>query len=199
MVDEEFITAFDKQLNLFNLEDYYKKIDDKVIEIFNDDQLNKECILNDILLNEYITKNNDIIQKAYKLKVIQMKIGLIWQFIIGNYKDFIDLKIGHSSGLDILSQSRKIAIELKNRYNSDNASSRLSNYNKLAEFKKLNPDYQCIYGIINDKQKTGIYKIIKHNTVEIIYCSSEKLLDLIFGLDKNKIIKQIKIIINNHL
>ena len=196
---DEFITTFDNQLNLFSFEDYYKKIDDKVIEIFNNDQLNKECTLHDILLNEYITKNNEIIQKAYKLKLVQMKIGLIWQFIIGNYKDFIDLKIGHASGLDIISQSRKIAIELKNRYNSDNASSRLSNYNKLAKFKKINPDYQCIYGIINDKKKSGIQKIIKHNNVEIIYCSSEKLLDLIFGLEKNKIITQIKIIINNHL
>lgn len=55
-----------------------------------------------------------------KEKHKQMKIGEIWEEAIGNYDGFIKLKI----------------IELKNRTNTDNHSSRKSNMNKLVKFKK---------------------------------------------------------------
>jgi hypothetical protein len=42
-----------------------------------------------------------------------MKIGEIWEETIGNYDGFIKLKIGNDTGLDIISKSRKIIIELK--------------------------------------------------------------------------------------
>ncbi|NBV25373.1 MAG: Eco47II family restriction endonuclease [Proteobacteria bacterium] len=67
-----------------------------------------------------------------------MKYGEIWQMVIGNYHKFIDLKTGHTSGLDILSTERKIVIELKNRYNTDNASSRKTNLDKLYKYKIKN-------------------------------------------------------------
>jgi hypothetical protein len=60
------------------------------------------------------------------LKVIQrrMNYGKIWQCVLGNYYGFNDLKTGHETGVDILSVGRKILIELKNRTNTDNSSSR---------------------------------------------------------------------------
>jgi hypothetical protein len=63
-----------------------------------------------------------------------MKIGEIWQEVLGSYKDYLNLKTGHSSGLDILSHTNKVAIELKNRTNTDNSSSKKSNLDKLAIF-----------------------------------------------------------------
>lgn len=85
----------------------------------------------DILDTEKSLKNK---LTSLKEKQRQMKVGEIWQYMIGNYKDFVDLKIGHETGLDILSDTRKIVIELKNRTNTDNASSKKSNLNKLMNF-----------------------------------------------------------------
>ena len=45
----------------------------------------------------------------------KIKIGKIWQMVLGNYGSFIDLGNNHSSGLDIISYERKIIIELKNK------------------------------------------------------------------------------------
>jgi hypothetical protein len=70
---------------------------------------------------------------------------------LGSYDGFINLKVGHETGLDILSHTKKIAIELKNRTNTDNSSSKKSNLDKLAKFKKNNPTYICIYANINAK------------------------------------------------
>jgi hypothetical protein len=176
--------------NSDELEEYFKFIELKIIKLFKRDE--KETVLSDILLAEYISKNKDIIIKAFRLKKLQMKIGFIWQFIIGNYPDFKDLGVGHKSGLDIISTKRKIIIELKNRYNTDNANSRLANYNKLAKYKTNHSAYTCIYGVINDKKSEGQHKSITHNGVEIIYCSGDKLFTLIFADNKNEIIRTIK-------
>lgn len=93
----------------------------------------------------------------------------------------------HKSGLDIISLNRKIIIELKNRTNTDNYSSRKSNFDKLAKFKKENPEYKCIYANINEKTEKatleGNYKIIIHNDEEIHIYTGFKFLELIF--DKN--------------
>ena len=118
-----------------------------------------------------------------------MKIGNIWQIAIGNYKDFKDLKTGHTSGLDILSEKNEIIMEIKNRYNTDNKSARDKNYDKLVAFKNKNPKYTCIYGIINDKKPLGCKKIIIHNGVEIIYYSGRCFLKFIFGDNIDFILK----------
>lgn len=66
-----------------------------------------------------------------------MKIGEIWQEIIGQYDTFTNLGRGHHTGLDILSNKRKIIIELKNRTNTDNASAKKSNLDKLVSLKRI--------------------------------------------------------------
>lgn len=100
---------------------------------------------------------------ALKEKQGQMKVGEIWQEVLGDYNGYVNIKIGHETGLDILSSSKKIAIELKNRTNTDNASSKKSNLDKLAKFKQANPDYVCIYANINaDTKKKTIQGSIKN-------------------------------------
>jgi len=95
---------------------------------------NEKYIYNYDILN---TKQNDEIKLiVLKEKHKQMKIGEIWEEAIGNYQDFTKLKIGNETGLDIISISRKMAIELKNRTNTDNHSSRKTNIEKLIKFKK---------------------------------------------------------------
>jgi len=128
-----------------------------------------------------------------------MKIGEIWEHVIGNYPSFEKLK-NHSSGLDIISKNRKIIVELKNRTNTDNASSRKTNLDKLSTFKKSHNDWTCIYGNINDstREKTLKGKITKivHNEVEILHCVGMEFLNLIFGKDTEWIIDFIKSILN---
>jgi hypothetical protein len=137
-----------------------------------------------------------------KEKQRMMKIGEIWQEVIGSYYGFINLKSGHKTGLDILSHSKKIAIELKNRTNTDNSPSRKYNFDKLSQFKKKNPDYRCIYANINanTKEKTleGYTKKIVYNNVEIEHYVGYVFLKFIFEEDVDIIINFIKKIIEKY-
>ena len=175
----------------FTIEEYIKIINMKIEEYLKKSKYNDD-ILEDELLNNFINNNPEGMKFSKKLKQLQMNAGNIWQIVIGNYNTFEDLYTSHSSGCDVKSNTRKIIIELKNRYNTDNASSRKSNLDKLVKFKKENSDWQCIYGIINDKTKEGKNEIIKHNDFEITYLSGQKLMNFIFGKDKEIIIDNVK-------
>ena len=128
-----------------NLDEYFKNL-----EAFIRDELSRPQadVLTFDLLDSEKSKTNKWI--ALKERQRLMKVGLIMQTAIGTFPGFHDLKIGHESGLDILSNTREIAIELKNRTNTDNASSKKANLDKLAKFKKQNPTYRCIYATINE-------------------------------------------------
>jgi len=138
-----------------------------------------------------------------KEKQKQMKIGEILQVCIGNYENFVNLKQGHETGLDVISNDRKIIIEIKNRTNTDNASSKKSNLDKLAKFKKDNPKYICIYACINDtteeKTKKGAIKTIIHNGVEIKHMIGYKFLKFIFDENVELIIDFIKNCIDKYM
>jgi hypothetical protein len=164
----------------FNIDEYLININKKINELFAKSKYNED-ILQDRLLDCYIKKNEDVIKKSKKLKQLQMNIGKIWQIIIGNYDKFIDLGEGHETGLDVKSDELMIIMEIKNRYNTDNASAKKSNFNKLTKFKNNNPEYKCIYAIINDKTEIGKEEKIIYNECEIIYLSGDKLLNFIFG------------------
>lgn len=195
------INDFDKKISIkdideinvneFNIDEYLNKINKNILNILN--KKSKEELPFDILDSE---KDNKYSLYALKIKQKQMKYGEIWQMVIGNYHKFIDLKTGHISGLDILSNERKIIIELKNRYNTDNSSSRKTNLDKLSKFKIKNPEYTCIYGIINDKNKLGTIKDIEHNNVIIKYYSGQKLFEYIFEENMDKILNFVKNVVS---
>lgn len=179
------------QINIFNNNQYFDILDKIIYDILSRDQ--KEVFTYDILDTEKSNNNKRIVLLE---KQRQMKIGEIWQEAIGNYKSFHNLKNGDKSGLDIISYDRKIIMELKNRTNSDNTSSRKTNFDKLAKYKKENPDFKCIYACINDntKKKTleGCIKIITHKNVEIEQYVGIKLLELVFQENTKIIIEFIK-------
>lgn len=180
IIEEEFV-----------LSEYFEKMEIIIQNILlrpeNDD------LTYDILDTEKSKKNKLL---SLKEKQRQMKVGEIWQEIIGNYDEFINLKIGHETGLDILSNTRKLAIELKNRTNTDNSSSKKSNLDKLSKFKKENPEYTCIYANINadTEKKTlqGSNKKITHNGVEIEHQVGCQFLTFIFGKNTEEIIEFVK-------
>ena len=141
----------------------------------------KETKYNDIILNRFIKKSDIII--CHKIKVIQMKIGQIWQDVIGSIDDVINLKRGHISKLDILSHKYKFVMELKNSHNTCNSSSRTSIYNNLIEFKKEHNDYEIIFAYINcnTSKNTGKNEIISYKSYNIRILSGNKLLAYLFG------------------
>jgi len=155
--------------------------------------------IKDILLDEYFEKYKQEIDNSLKIKQLRMKIGTIWQIAIGNYIGYDDLGNCHKSGLDVIHKDRKIIMELKNRYNTDNSSSRKANFDKLVKYKNEHPEFECIYGIINDRNMKGDYKIIKHNNVEIKYYSGMCLLDYLFGEDTKQVLDIIHKIIYSYL
>ena len=112
------------------------------------------------------------------------------------------MKSSHSSGLDILSRTKKIAIELKNRTNTDNASSRKTNFDKLANFKQNNPEYTCVYATINASSKKqtlkGSIKKIVHNGVTIEHHTGYACLHFILGKDTDAIIQFVKDMIDKY-
>lgn len=175
----------------FDREKYFMFLENTIKEILSREE--KEELTYDILDTEKSKKNKIVVLKE---KQRQMKVGEIWQKAIGNYDGYIDLGIGHESGLDILSHKKKVIIELKNRTNTDNASSKTSNLNKLARFKKANPEYTCVYANINDNtiKKTieGSLKKIFHEDIEIEHQIGMTFLRYVFGDDVELIVEFIK-------
>lgn len=175
----------------FTLEQYMANLKIRITEIMS--RPCKETMTYDILDTEKTKKHKTIVLAE---KQRQMKIGEIWQEVLGNYNTCINLGVGHETGLDIISHPRKIAMELKNRTNTDNASSRKSNLDKLAKFKREHPDYTCVYGMVNDstEEKTirGTIKTIMHDGVEIKQYIGMELIRLFLGDDSDKIIDFIR-------
>jgi hypothetical protein len=183
--------------NEFNLNKYFELIDKIIKNILLRPQNNK--ITYDILDTDNSKRNKLIVLKE---KQRQMKIGEIWQEVLGNFNGFVNLKNGHITGLDIISDSKKIAIELKNRTNTDNMGARKFNLNKLAYFKQNNPEYRCIYANINaDTERKTLQtstKILLHNGVEIEHQIGYEFLKFIFENDTDLIIYFVKTTIDKY-
>ena len=103
---------------------------DQIIQI-NLNQPYKQYVgSNDILFFNY---NYNILESAYKLKILQMRTGIIWEkiFCLFNYE-----KIKY--GVDLVNHEKRVVMELKNSFNTDNSSSRKENIKKLIQY---NDDY----------------------------------------------------------
>jgi hypothetical protein len=178
-------------ITIFSLPNYLELLEDAIKKIIARPE--NDVLTYDILDTEK-TKQNKLL--VLKEKQRQMKVGEIWQEVLGSYDGFINLKVGHETGLDILSHTKKIAIELKNRTNTDNASSKKSNLDKLANFKKNNPTYICIYANINaDTEKktlSGTTKKILHNGQELEHHIGYDFLKFIFDINTDEIIQFVK-------
>jgi hypothetical protein len=196
-ISKSKISDKDDKCSNIDLSIFNDKIEEKIKNIF--EAKKSVNVIEDILLNEYFSKHIKEIKNSLIIKQIQMKIGNIWQIAIGNYGDFRDLGIGHHTGLDIKNKNRKIIIELKNRYNTDNSSSKKSNFDKLANYKKEHSDFECIYAIVNDTRTQGQRKIIIHNGVEIVYLSGMQLLEYIFVDNTTDVLNILHKIISSYL
>ena len=180
-----------EQNTQFDMNKYQELIDTKIHDIYS--RPVSEKLSYDILdTPESIQKRLSALQETQR----RMKNGEIWQAVLGNYNGFRDLRIGHPTGLDILSDDRKIIIELKNRTNTDNSSSKKTKFDQLAAYKTEHPEYTCIYANVNEdteeKTLTGFVKKIIHNDVEIEHQTGYAFLKFILGDDMDFIIQFVK-------
>lgn len=188
---------------------YWSKTIKRIIKdtLCNIDKLNSTY--HDIVLESFIDKNKDLIKKSHTLKFIQMKIGHMWQDIIGSVEGITNLGVGDSSGLDIISNYKfktKFIMELKNAcpstrrtpstnsYKTDNASSRKENLNKLIKYQQSNNEYAPIYGVVNcnSKMNEGKDHFIEHNGMKVRVLTGNKLLQFIFEDDYKMVVEIFK-------
>lgn len=146
---------------------------------------------NDLLL-EIIFPNYNEYQESYQIvKKYQQNAGNFWQDFFCLFRNWNNLHVGHSTGLDIVNEKEKIIIELKNRNNTDNHSAKKTNISKLRIMTKKG--YTSIYGIINDitdknKEYEGYTLYSKNNLFKLIFkddFSYDKLKNMLFIISNN--------------
>ncbi len=117
-----------------------------------------------------------------------MRIGYLWEeiFMLYGYEKI--------TKLDLIHREKKIAIELKNNWTSDNFSGKKFKFSCLKQYKQEHPDYEVIYGCINDIQSRDY---INKDDVRVL--TSDNLLNYIFGKDKDYIIETLRKLIKEYL
>jgi len=118
---------------------------------------------------------------AFEVRQRQMIEGDIGQIILGSAPGFINLKQGHVTKCDVMNEDGTILIEVKNKWNTCNSDSTSKVLDKLALYKRENPNAECIWGIINPKKIVeGFDETIIHHGVEIKKIQGLKLFSKIF-------------------
>ena len=147
------------------MENEIKTIFSSIFKTYN----SVEKVNNDILL---VNCPKDLLKQSYKLGLIRMKIGLLWEqvFTLFGYEKL-------KNGADLINHNTKVIIELKNLHNTDNSSSRKENIRKLMSSKL--EGYSLVYGIINDKNSNSNDKIDHSNGIR--YLSGYCLLSFVMG------------------
>jgi hypothetical protein len=159
----------------------------------------------DLILDGFIQRNQHHILFERKLKIVQMRTGLIWQETMGNVKGIQNLGIGHESGLDLLGDAdfhnERFCMELKNSYRTDNHSARCSNILKLIKYAREHPGVRPVYGFVNDSTREGnkILRVDPESGIEILYISGRQLLHWVFGDEYEEIIQLVTKHVNTQL
>jgi hypothetical protein len=153
------------------------------------DEIKKESdkIAHNLTEEEWIKFDN----MRLKDKQINNKIGELHEYICCNSNNFC--KAPKSLKVDIIKNDYSIFIELKNKYNTLNSSSRENTINRLIKIKKQYNESLCLIGIINGKSFKK--KIDEENDIWLY--SGDELFELIFN-DKNYL-KHVKTIISNNM
>ena len=119
--------------------------------------------------------------KRLKDKQINNKIGELHQYLLENVKGYCKSNVVDKSlKVDVMKIDKSVFIEVKNKYNTMNSSSRESTINKLKNIKKKYPNSLCIIGIINGKN----YKKKIFENPDVWEYSGEELFNLVF-IDPN--------------
>jgi len=129
----------------------------------------------DILLYGLVDEN--ILKTSHVLRITQMRIGKLWEKLFIIEAGFEKIPVG----LDLINRERKIVMELKNSYLSDNYKSKQITFKALADFKRANPEYMVVYANINGRTDKGVFRSFEHDEKELFEISGNELLKLVLG------------------
>ena len=149
--------------------------------------INDDDPLVTIALQKIYNKNQlDEFTKYEQIKrALSQHGGDMWQEILGTAHGWEDLGIGHETGCDLKNEKDKKIIEVKNKYNTLNSSSRAAVIQKLQTCVK--DGYTCYIGIVNSRNQKSYNKKLDTGIYE---CGGGALFDLIFEKD-NTIFKNV--------
>lgn len=160
---------------------YISNIIPKIDKIYTREK--KEYIHVPTIFGDDSEENIKNLEIAFKQRQRQMKEGELAQILIGNWIGWEDLKIGHSSGIDVRKKDNSIIMDVKNKWNTCNSSSQKALFDKLSKYKKENPETRCIWGIINPKPGCkNLSERIIYDGVEIEKIQGVDLFKLVFTI-----------------
>lgn len=149
------------------IKEYFKKIKLEIKKILS--RINKDIDPND---KDILDDESEITMKMkmveLKRKQITMKYGEIWQKVIGNFPGWEYLGNGHETECDLRRLDNTAIVELKNKYNTCNSGGKKDLERKLTNYKKCNPNTECIWGIINEKKGNKCHKKVYNVNDEYI-------------------------------
>src|SRR5438093_11043356 len=165
-------------------------------DIFNkvvNRQINDNSISNDILfmnLHSDAVKSMNVIGKmAHKNTHFKMRIGQMWEIVFTLF-GFQKLP----TGLDVINYDRKIIIELKNNWKTDNYSGKKFKFAALRNYKRDHPDFEVIYGCVND------FKIRDYiNTDGVRVLTGHALLRHILAKDMEFVVETLQSLISDYI
>ena len=175
---EENLAKIIKCQRLFRINSFFKKVKPLIEKIIKQER--KEFVYEKTIFGIDTPEIRQNLKIAHTIRQTQMKEGDIAQKVLGNFFGWEDLGTGHESGLDIRKKDNSAIIELKNKWNTCNSSSNKAVLDKLSDYKKLNQNTRCIYGIINPKNIDKYNGCsFEHNGVTIERLEGNELLDYI--------------------
>lgn len=151
----------------------YKEEIDRSKTTINEIKKESNKICYELTEKEWINFDNKIL----KDKQINNKIVELHQYLLENVKDYCKANdFDKSLKIDVMKKDYSVFIDLKNKYNTMNSSSRELTINKLKKVKNKYSDSLCLIGIINGKN----YKKKISDNPEVWEYSGEELFNLVF-------------------
>ena len=163
-----------KNFYIDNIIKLYEEKVDRSKTIIDEIKKESDKICYGLTEEEWIEFDN----KRLKDKQINNKIGELHQYLLENVKDYCKANdVDKSLKVDVMKKDYSVFIEVKNKYNTMNSSSRESTVNKLKKVKNKYNDSLCLIGIVNGKN----YKKKVSDSPEVWEYSGEELFNLVFA------------------
>lgn len=149
--------AFEKKTEIRNppceeFEKFKVRVEPLIRQLY--DKPRNPYIRKDTLFGDKSDEGQRLNEAAFKQRQISMKEGILAQIILGAAPGWEDMKKGKGSGgMDCRRTGESPAVmEVKNQYNTvKGADEKKSLYPTMAKWKKEQPEYRVIWGIVNPK------------------------------------------------
>ena len=159
---------------------YKRKVEPYLRKLYSKPRRSIDPVDCDILQTDNMAKAE---KTALWSQQIKMKRGMTWEILMGYFPGFEILPAKHPSHCDVANKNSNVYIQLKNKYNTVNSDSATQNKFRLASFKRDNPDFTVVWGIINPRKKyksAGFREDISYNGEVIEKWHGKYLLDRVF-------------------